>query len=227
MIAASCCAAVPHILFSREDINVAMAMIGIAALSWCATLLVFSCSRRWFAILALGLATVSVLLTWGIHICIAYKTFRMYIGIPSALEFTMAALWWGTYFSVLFVVAYPLHRHERFKSYPNTNDGPQHPGGTLARIFFAINLVIVAVLALITVTTGSYQLSLPTMGSLHLPIQTIKDSSRAGFGSGGYLQGSMILYALFGTLFQCGLAWLVCCIGFYFGIIKPATNNDA
>ena len=224
-IVAGFCAAIPHWIFTRSDIDVARTMTLIAVIAWSVTALGFLAVRQWLSLAALAIATLSVLMIWGGHVLIAYESFRMYIGLPTVLDFAMAALWWGVYFSILFAALYPLHRCQQFKPPSGKKQLSPHPGMELVTIFAIVNFGFVAVIAVITVTTGSYQISFPTLATLHLPLQTIKDWARPGMGSVSHLPASMMLYAVFGSAFQCGLAWFVCRVGFAAGIIAPSTHS--
>ena len=222
LIAGTICAAIPHWIFTRSDIDVPRTMTMVAAVAWGVTFLVFLTRHQWLNLVALGLATLSVVATWGVHVLLARRTFRMYIGVPSVSEFAMAAMWWGVYFAILFAVLYPLHQCEQMTFYSDHNKAPPYPGIRLVEIFAKVNFGIVAIIAIITATTGSYEISFPTLATLNLPLQTVKDYVRPSMGSGGYMPGSMMLYAVFGTAFQCGLAWLICRLGYFAGLIKPA-----
>jgi hypothetical protein len=207
ILVATTCVGVPHLVFTRQGIDVPATMATVASVTWVLTVVSLLAIRKPIYLLALAVGTSSVVAVWGLHILASLETFRMYIGIPSVSDFTMAACWWGSYFAIQFAILYLLHSNELIGV---AEFQRAHPGFELAGLFGLLNFGLLAIIAITTFATGSYHLSFPWLATLNLPLQTIKDWARPGMGSGGYIPASMILYAVLGTSFQLFLAWLVC-----------------
>jgi len=221
---AAICVAVPHFIFSREGINVRGTMTVVAAVSWAITCLSLIATRKPVYLMALALGSSSVLIVWGLHVLVSYETFRMHIGVPSIADFAMAALWWGSYFAIQFSTLYPLVTNSILGT---TEPQTSHPGIEVAVLFGLVNIGLLVILAIVTVSTGGFHFSFPALATLNLPLQTLKDALRPVMGSGGYIPGSMILYAVFGTSFQLFLAWGVCCIAHKLGMLTPNQSEPA